>query len=119
MQNALLLAYLWLVHVLVTSPVVAPVLWFGRHRVRWNWWEATVFIVPFSLWLGLVLTNWRPKTLANLGECFLISLAIVVGVLLRTLLGRSGDNRRVGAVLVLGVTAIAVATYFVTPMWPE
>lgn len=119
MAIALFLAYLWLIHVLVTTPVVAPSVWLTRDRLRWNWWEAAVFVVPFTLWLGLQFTNWRPKTLANLGECFLISIAVAVGVVVRVVLGRPRDNKRVAVVLIVGVTAFAVATYFVTPMWPE
>src|SRR5438132_1036154 len=119
MENTLLLAYLWLVHVLLTSPVVVPVVWFARHRVRWHWWETAVFVAPFALWLTLVFADWRPKSLANLGECFFISSAIVGAAVLRALLGRVGNNKRVPVAFVVGVTGVAVATYFITPMWPE
>jgi hypothetical protein len=91
-QDALRLAYLWLVHVLVAIPIVAPIVWLARHRVRWHWWEVVVFVLPFSCWLGLVFANWRPKTLANLGECFVVSVAIIVAGVLRTLLDKASER---------------------------
>ena len=54
-------AFLWLAHVVITSPVVAPLVWFTRRRVKWHVWELAVFIVPFGVWLGLMYTGHDRK----------------------------------------------------------
>ena len=119
MQNALSLGWLWLVHVLLTIPVVAPTAWLARRRITWHRWELLMFVVPFGLWLALMFSNWRPKTLANLGECVFISMAICVAIVIRAGLGSLRESRRVPTLLLSAVSVIAVAVYFATPMWPE
>ena len=118
-DDFLFLAYLWLVHVVVTSPVVAPLVWLTRRRVQWHVWELAVFIVPYGVWFGLMNAGLRPKTLANLGESFYISAAIVVAAIAQALFSRTFGNRIVPAVVMTAVIAAAVAAYLLTPMWPE
>ena len=60
-------AALWLIHVVVTLPVVVPVVWLSRRSVRWHWWETAVFVMPFAVWLTLFYKDDMPKTLANFG----------------------------------------------------
>jgi hypothetical protein len=117
--TALFLAYVWLMHVLVTIPVVAPVIWFARHRVRWYWWEALVFILPFTVWMTLMFTSLRPKSIANIGEALMISIGIAAAVLIRLMLGKAGHDKRIAALLLLGVVGVAVGVYFLTQLWPE
>jgi hypothetical protein len=57
--------------------------------------------------------------LANLGECGYISVAIVLGAVLRATLGRRGDAPWLAIMLLLGVVAAALGTYFLVPPWPE
>lgn len=118
-DDFLFLAYLWLVHVVITGPVVAPLVWLTRRRVQWHVWELAVFIVPFGVWFALMETGLRSKTLANLGECFMISAAIGVAAVAQALFSRRPSNRIVPAVLITAVIAAAVATYLLTPTWPE
>ena len=81
MDDLIAIASLWLAHVVIAGVVVVPVVWFTRRRVQWRWWQLAVFIVPFGVWFALLYAGWRPKTLANLGECFMISGAIVVAAI--------------------------------------
>lgn len=87
--------------------------------MQWHVWELAVFIVPFGVWFGLMDTGLRPKTLANLAECFMISAAIGVAALAQALFSRAPGDRMVPAMLMTAVIAAAVAAYFLTPMWPE
>jgi hypothetical protein len=118
-DDILVLAILWLGHAVITLPVVAPVVWFTRRFVRWHWWELTVFLVPFAVWLTLIISGALPKTLANLGEAVYVSAAIVVAAILRAALARIAGSRMVPALLIASVTACAVGVYYFTPMWPE
>ena len=114
-----LTAGLWLVHAVMTLPVVVPVVWFTRRFVRWRWWELTVFFLPFASWLALMEAGALPKTLANLGEVAYVSAAIVVAVIVRAAIARVAESRMAPLFLIVGVTACAVGVYYFTPMWPE
>src|SRR5437016_2059924 len=113
-----LLARLWGAHGGLALVVVGPLVWFTRRRVSWKWWEFLALLVPFGIWWALISTTLRPKSLANLGECGYISIAIVVAAAVRVLLGRRGDARWVPITLFLGVVAASLGTYFLTPPWP-
>ena|SRR5687767_7282645 len=118
-DDILVMVSLWIGHGVITLPVLVPLVWLTRRFVRWHWWELTVFVVPFAVWLGLMTSGALPKTLANLAEAAHVSVAIVVGVILRAALARVADSRIVAVVLILSVTACAVGVYYFTPMWPE
>lgn len=115
----LVVAALWLTHVLVTLPVVVPVVWLSRRSVRWHWWETAVFAMPFAVWLILFHTSDMPKTLANLGEAYYLSAVVASAVVIRAGVARGIDNRIVPVLLIAGATVCAAVVYYATPMWPE
>jgi hypothetical protein len=78
-----------------------------------------IFIAPFGLWLSLFFSDLRPKSLANLGECIFISIAIAITSPLRAYLGRSWPGRGLPIMSVAGVSFVAVASYFLSDVWPE
>jgi hypothetical protein len=119
MDDLLAIAYLWLAHVLITSPVVAPLVWFTRRRVQWHVWESAVFVAPFGVWLALIYFGSQPKSLANLAECYIISCAIAVAALVQALFGKLPGNRLLPVALMTTVIAAGVAAYFLTPVLPE
>jgi hypothetical protein len=116
-----LIALLWCGHAAVALPMVALVGWLFRHRIRLSWWEGLVFLLPFGAWISLMLGDWisRPKTLANLAECFFLGLPIIVAAGVRVLLGARGDGVGTRVLLLTAVTAAAVVMYVLIPMWPE
>jgi hypothetical protein len=118
-ESLLAVVVVWLAHAVITLPVVVPVVWFTRRFVRWYWWELTVFVAPFAVWLALMNSGPLPKTLANLGEAAFVSVAIVVAAVLRAAVARVTARRITPLLLILGVTACAVVVYYLTPMWPE
>jgi len=119
--NALLILYVWGLHVVVASLVVVPLVWLTqvRRRVLWRWWETAAFVVPFSVWIWLSATNLRPKSIANFAEAYAISIAIAVAAVIRALVTKPRTSALVIAVLLAGLTATAVAIYFLTPPLPE
>jgi hypothetical protein len=68
-----------------------------------------------------MLGDWisRPKTLANLAECFFLGLPIIVAAGVRALLGTRGDGVGTRVLLLTAVTGAAVVMYVLIPMWPE
>ena len=112
-------AALWLIHVVVTLPVVVPVVWLSRRSVRWHWWETAVFVMPFAVWLTLFYKDDMPKTLANFGEAYYLSAVVASAVVIRAGVARSIENRLVPLLLITVATLCAAAVYYATPMWPE
>jgi hypothetical protein len=119
MENLIALMWLWFVHAAVAAPVVIASVIFTRRTVVWHWWETLTFIVPFGLWLGLLFSSLRPKSLGNLGECFFITIAIAIASPLRAYLGRSKPGLGLPLTTLAGVSLVAVASYFLSGVWPE
>jgi hypothetical protein len=121
MMDLKLIAYLWCGHAALALPIVALVAWLTRHRTHLSWWEGLVFLLPFAAWMSLMLGDWisRPKTLANLAECFFLGLPIILAASVRAFLGARGDGVGTRVVLLAAVTGAAVAMYLLIPMWPE
>ena len=119
MDTPELLARLWAAHAALALVIVAPLVWLTRRRVQWHWWEFLALLLPFTIWWALMSTTLRPKSIANLGECGYISVGIVAAAVVRAILGKHGDRRLVPIMLLLGVVAASIGTYFFTPPWPE
>ena len=77
--------FLWSVHAAIATVLSAPIVFFARKRVHWRWWELSALVLPFAVWLILMhseLATGR-KSIANLGEPYLFSLAIPLAALVR------------------------------------
>jgi len=111
---------LWLIHALIALFLAAPIVCFGRHRADWQFWELFALVVPFSLWAGLMLSDFSVgKSLANLGECIYLSMAVPVAALLRLGLGATSHRRAYSAFLIALLCVTAVGVFFLTPPLPE
>src|SRR5882762_3471342 len=88
-ETAMLIIKSWLIYLLIAGVLAAPIIFLGRRRVHWNWWETLAFIVPFSIWMGLMLSEFSTgrKSLANLGEFVYISFAVPIAAFVRVALG--------------------------------
>lgn len=120
METILLTGRLWLVHAVIGLALASPVLFFGRKRARWEWWELLAVIVPFSLWLSLMFSDlYVGKSLANLGECVYISFAVPVVAFIRVWVGGRAHQRGYAAALIGLLCGVAAAAFFLTPPLPE
>lgn len=80
--------------------------------------DKALMIVP---WLALNLASmlWPgEKTLANLLEVTTVSMAVPLAMLLRVVLGRVADQRRLARQLVIGVSVLAVLLWLLVPTIP-
>jgi hypothetical protein len=110
---------LWLLHVVSASVFAGPIAFFGRQRASWRWWELSGFVVPFLVWLLLMLYGKQPKSLSNVGEVLYISISVAVAVVARVALGPRLPRTPVAVVLLVALCSVAAATYFFTPLLPE
>jgi hypothetical protein len=120
-ETAVLLIKGWLIYALIAGALSAPIVFLGRRRVHWIWWETLVFIVPFSIWMGLMLSELSTgrKSLANLGEFVFISFAVPIAALVRVALGSKVRERVCAGGLLAFVCLTAVGVFWLTPMVPE
>ena len=120
-ETALLVIKGWLIYVLIAGVLALPVVFFGRRRVHWLWWETLVFIIPFFIWMALMFSELSTgrKSLANLGEFVFISLAVPIAALVRVGLGTRVRERVCAGSLFALVCLTAVGVFWLTPMLPE
>lgn len=110
---------LWVFHLLVAGVLLAPVVWIGRHRVRWRGSDILALVVPFLVWWLLFSSGVKVKSLANAGEAADLGVAIGAAGALRVWLGQRADSRPARISLLIVVTLAAVGVYLWTPVLPE
>ncbi len=112
--------FAWLIHLVTSAVIVAPVVFWGRKEARWHTWELLVLVIPFCVWAGLMVHNDSGKTLSNLVvEPGILSVALVFVALARVGIGRSLSEwlAIAGSLVVTCVAASGV--YFLVPALPE
>ena len=121
MDNLVLISFLWLVHFGSAAVLTAPIVFFGRRRVHWQWWELSAFIVPFAVWALLMLSGLSTgkKSLANLAEPFYFSVALPVAAAIRVSVGTRVQERASAGGLILALCVLAAVVFFVVPSLPE
>jgi hypothetical protein len=113
-------ARLWITHAAIGLALASPILFFGRRRARWEWWELLAVIIPFALWTGLMFSDLSTgKSLANLGECVYISFAMPVVAFIRLWFGGTSHQRGYAAALIGVLCGVAAGAFFLTPPLPE
>jgi hypothetical protein len=118
-SRSALFLHLWMIHAFIALALATPIVWLGRHRADWQSWELIAVVVPFSLWAGLMLSDFSlGKSLGNLGECIYLSTAVPVAALLR-LVRPTSHRRAYSAFLITLLCATAVGLFFLTPPLPE
>jgi hypothetical protein len=109
----------WFVYAAIAASLTAPIVFLGRKRIFWETWEFLALVIPYFVWLGLMLSDFKPKSLSNLVEPILIGFAVPVLALLRVSLSRKMDERLLAAGLITILSLVAVAVYWVVPCLPE
>ena len=112
---------IWLVHAAIATVLSAPIVFFGRKRVDWQWWELSALVLPFTVWSLLLFSDLSidRKTLANLGEPVCFSLAIPLAALARVALGTRVGQRVCAGCLISALCVTAAGVFFFVPPLPE
>jgi hypothetical protein len=117
--DALDLVILWGVHAILPLVVSSPLLYLGRHRAKWQAYDLLALVLPFLVWLFCMAAFGANKSLSNLGECFLISIAIPFAAATRIALGYRQRQWIYSAFIIFALCLVAVAIYFLIPSLPE
>jgi hypothetical protein len=112
---------IWSAHAVIGSALASPILFFGRKRIGWANWELLALILPFCVWVVLMLSplSTGRKSLANLGEPVYISFAMPVLALLRVAVGRRLSETVYAASFITVLCVIAATVFFMVPSKPE
>jgi hypothetical protein len=105
--------FLWIVH--------AVVVFLGRNRVDWKSWELAALVLPYTVWSVLMESEFSDgrKSLANLVEPLLLSVAIPVAALIRVKVARKFLEAVSSILLILALCAVAALIFFAVPPLPE
>ena len=111
---------IWLVHAIIAAVLSAPIVFFGRKRVHWRFWELLVLILPFIVWYLLMFSELAiGKSIANLGEPVFFALAVPVAALARVVISSRVPERLCAASLIATVCVVAASVFFIVPSLPE
>lgn len=81
--------------------------------------DLLAFLLPFTAWVLLWNLNIQSKSLANLGEPFYLSFAIVGAAIVRVVVGSDAEKRTCSILLVGVLILTAACIYSFTPSLPE
>lgn len=110
----------WLLHAGIGALMTAPIVYLSRKRVHWQWEEALVFVVPFSVWLLLQACEFVTKSFSNdLVEPSILGSVVPLAALVRVAVGTSLADRKAIAALMAAVSATAACLYFFFPYLEE
>src|SRR5260370_22470528 len=79
----------WLIYLL---PAVIPLLlisYLGRRRAQFMWWELSVFVLPFIVWLVVALASKDKGLWSPMLELFILGCTVAVAALIRVIVGRA------------------------------
>ena len=114
MEAAGILFKIWMVQAAIGGALSAPILFFGRKRVGVALWEFLALIIPFLVWMALMLSPLATgrKSLANLGEPIYISFAMPVLALIRVAIGTKISERVCAVSFISFLSIVAAAVFF-------
>ena len=112
---------IWTMHAVAGAILSTPILYFGRRRVTWANWQLLGLVLPFCVWLLLMLSplSTGRKSLANVGEPIYISFAMPVVALVRVGAGKHVPESVLAAGLIGALCVLAALIFFVVPFKPE
>ena len=111
---------IWGVHAAIAVVLTAPIVFFGRKRLRWKWWELLAFVLPFAVWAILMSSELAEerKTVWNIPEGLYFAVAVPLAALVRVAVGSRRREPVWAAALLVALCAIAAAVFFLVPPWP-
>jgi hypothetical protein len=114
--------FTWLIHAVVGGVLSLPLVYWSRNTVRWHRWEALAFLVPFTVWTLLTVSDLSAgkKTLSNLLlEPAVLGACLAVGALVRIAAGDATSGRLAPRLTLAGLCLLAAGVFWILPALPE
>ncbi|MDG3006766.1 hypothetical protein [Paludisphaera mucosa] len=113
-----LVAWLWLMHVVVALVLGSRGIEFARARLTPL--DSLTFVVPFGIWAAMFFFEPIPKSLGNLAESLFLGAALGTAFLIRPFLASADRKTSAALVTLLVMCLAAVALYaFMPPLGDE
>jgi len=112
----------FLVLLVLASLASGPAWWNARRHGAWIAWDYASLVVPFALWLALVIVGFGPgKSLSNVVELFILAVVVPLLHSVRVfIVDRQLMYRRRNSIVVFGAAnLIAIALCGLVPGLPE
>lgn len=89
---------------------------FGRARARWIWWEFSIVILPYLVFVSMAALNVKGGLgWALLWGTFFLSGIAPIGALLRVVVGERVNRTLMASGVVIGSCLFAVLFYLLLP----
>src|SRR6266446_562918 len=76
-----------LLYLVTAVPLSLLVVYLGRKRVRFMWWELSAFVLPFIVWLILSVFSKDKGLWSSMVELFILGCTVPVAALIRAIVG--------------------------------
>ena len=108
---------LWLMHAVPGCVMAAPIRFLGRKRICWANWELLALIVPFSVWVVLMLSPLSiGRNSTNLIEPLYLSFALPLVALIHVAVGGRFTERVQAASALTMLCGVAITAFFIVPI---
>ena len=110
--------FVWIWY-LVPMILVLPMWYFGRYRVKWNIWDYSFLVVPYTVWFALMIYNDRGKTMSNLSEAIILGGIVLLAPIIRLIVSDKMDQNRLSLILMIVMCVVSWCVWFFMPSLPE
>lgn len=117
LRTLTIFGFVWLFY-LVPAGVLSLPLWIGgRRRARWLWWEFSILLLPFLVFVSLHVLQVRGGIgWSLLFGSFYLGCIAPVAALIRVIAGQRVNRLRLASSLLIAACLIAVAVYLLLPI---
>ena len=109
----------WIPFLIPAAPVMGLCWFFGRRRVQWFKWEYSLLVVPYLVWLPLLMIDGGKSLRNATEEPFYLGCGVALACVIRVLVGRESNQKVVALVLFVAVCLLAVGLWAFVPTMPE
>jgi len=110
-----LLVVAWLIYLLPAVPVSLAVSYFGHRRARFTWWELSVLVLPFIVWVVFALSSKDKGLWSPMVELFILGCTVPVAALIRAIVGGAVNRSLMAGSLIFVICALAILLGIMIP----
>jgi hypothetical protein len=110
-----LLVVAWLIYLLPAVPVSLAVSYFGHRRAGFMWWELSVLVLPFIVWVVFALSSKDKGLWSPMVELFILGCMVPVAALIRVIVGRAVNRSLMAGSLISVICVLAILLGIVIP----
>lgn len=111
--------FLWLFHLIPSLIIAGPIVFFTRRRIKWNVWDFAMFVLPYSIWIFLIITHGKGKGIGNMLESLMIGCIVPISPVIRSLFRDKLNQENLAAGLLIFLCLIAIGVWAFMPNFQE